>query len=353
MSNNRAFHAIKRRTALGLLGGAIASCATLRPTRSNSQTAVSPSISPSVGNSSDGLFTGNPSTAAVSTSIDYFGLNIGTELNWQTWRDQLFMLYSDAGIRWLRVWYNWASLEKQPGVYGDDWTLASLWMAKNLGFKILFVVWGTPPHAGNGDLGSMPNPTALTNYCRWLKEEYGDLVDAWEVGNEPNLTKYYSGSPVQYVNTLATAYRVLRGNKPVVAAGPSGAATPDYWNALLSNGMERHCDRVNLHPYRNQPRQVLHMVDQFLNRVNKPLWITELGLATNVGGEQRKADFVSQVLPALTTRAEKVFWYRSIQGDGLHPLDYGLMEADRKTSQVTPLPAYQAYVNCVHQFSNS
>jgi len=284
--------------------------------------------------------------AAQQHSSSYLGLNVGSELNWSSWRGQLLPLYKDAGVKWLRVWYNWASFEPQPGVYKAaslQQVKESLKLAKESGFQVLFMIWGTPPHAGNGKLGSAPKPRAFSDYCRWLKVNLRGLVDAWEIGNEPNLEKYYSGSAASYIRILEKAYRTLKGNGLVIAAGPSGAATPEYWRQLIDRGLENHCDRVNLHPYRKTPREVISKVDEFLKLVQKPLWITELGLSADNGGEEAKAQFVRDLLPALNGRVEKLFWYRSIQGKGLHPLRFGLIEANRETRKVTPLPAYFAY----------
>lgn len=321
---------MKRRTALGMIGGA----------------AITTTCALSQNQALSSKLPRKPPRLKLGTeppSQEYFGLNIGTELSLKSFRDQLLTLYQKAGVRWLRVWYNWATLEPEPGVYDGASIQEALRFAKNYNFQVLFMIWGTPPHAGNGDLGDVPQTKALSDYCQWLKANLGDLVDAWEIGNEPNLTKYYAGSPESYIQTLATTYQQLQGDAPVVAAGPSGAASSSYWQALLDNGLERYCDRVNLHPYRNQPQQVVRLVDDFLGRVQKPLWITELGLSADVGGEQVKADFVAQVLPLLATRVEKLFWYRGVQGSGLHPLRFGLIEGNRTSGQVTPLPAYYSY----------
>ena len=288
----------------------------------------------------------NSSKSAARTpkiSQDYFGLNIGTELSWKSWRGKLLPLYEALGCHWLRVWYNWADLETQSGNYQGSSVQEALQLAKKSGFRILFVVWGTPAHAGKGDIASVPDTQALANYCNWLKTYFGDLVDAWEIGNEPNLSKYYLGSPASYIKTLATAYQVMQGDKLVVAAAPSGAATTRYWQELLESGLEQHCDRVNLHPYRQQPRQVIRLVDDFLQRVRKPLWITEVGFSSNNGNEQAKAAFATELLPLLATRAEQIFWYRGVQGKGLHPLRFGLVEVNRATGKVAPLPAYSTY----------
>lgn len=312
---------MKRRKAVGLFGGVLGLSACFANT--------------------------NPGRPLLSKkqppSPDYVGLNVGSELNWRSWRDQLVPLYKQAGIRWLRVWYNWASLEPKPGEYRGDDVKEALRLAKQNGFKILFVIWGTPPHAGKGELSDVPQMTAFSNYCRWLKNYLRGLVDAWEIGNEPNLKKYYNGSPSSYVKTLATAYPILKDNGLVIAAGPSGASTPDYWQALIDAGWEKYCDRVNYHPYRKRPKEVIARVDRFLQKVKKPLWITELGFSTDHGGEQAKAKFLEAVLPQLATRVEQIFWYRSIQGKTMHPLRFGLIEVERETKKVTPLPAYFSY----------
>ncbi len=253
-------------------------------------------------------------------------------------------------MRWLRVWYNWADIEPQKADYQGSSVREALQLAKEKGFRILFVVWGTPRHAGSGKLGAIPQTEALTNYCSWLQTNLGDLVDAWEIGNETNLEKYYAGLPADYIRTLATAYQVFQGQGLVIAAGASGAAKPSYWQALIDSGLEQYCDRVNLHPYRHQPQQVVRLVDDFLQRVKKPMWITELGISTDTGGEQAKADFITNVVPLLTSRVEQLFWYRGVQGVGLHPLRFGLVVGDRASKTVTPLPAYHAYANQARKY---
>jgi Glycosyl hydrolase catalytic core len=315
---------ITRRSALGILGAATATLPNLiKADYADSQLVI-----------------------RQTPDSGYLGLNVGTELNWLNWRDKLLPLYQSAEVSWLRVWYNWASLEPTRGEFGDPLTLESLRMAKEMGFRLLFVVWGTPPHAGTGELNAIPQTSALQRYCYWLRDNLGDVVDAWEIGNEPNLDKYYAGgSASNYVATLATAYFILRDVGQVVAAGPSGAATTSYWDALVDAGMERYCHRVNIHPYRTLPENVISVVDSFRQRVRKPIWITELGLDTASGGETAKAAFLSTVLPLLETRVEKVFWYRSIQGEGVHPLNYGLVSLDSDTGQIRTLPAYNALVN--------
>lgn len=313
---------MKRRTLLGGFAGG-AAIASAYQLFSSERPQIAQTLAPSL-------------TVTAATSPNFFGLNVGSELSWKSWRNQLMPLYQELGVRWLRVWYNWADLEPQRGNYHATPVREALQLAKNKGFRILFVVWGTPTHAGSGKLGAVPQSQALADYCQWVQTNLGDLVDAWEIGNEPNLERYHAGTPAEYVSTLATAYQVLQGKGLVIAAAPSGAAKPHYWQALLASGLEQHCDRVNLHPYRQKPREVVRTVDNFLEIVRKPLWITELGVPANHGNEQGKAQFTTEVVAQLTTRVEQLFWYRSVQGKKLHPLRFGLVEADRASGKVTP-----------------
>jgi Glycosyl hydrolase catalytic core len=284
----------------------------------------------------------SPVQAAQS---DFFGLNIGTELSLGRFNRGLLTRYWAMGVRWLRVWYNWSSLETELGAYQSQGIANELRLAKSQGFKILFVIWGTPSHAGTGDLAAVPDAERFGRYCLWLKTAFVGLVDAWEVGNETNLSKYFAGTPKQYVETLAIAYDRLRSSGSVVAAGPSGAAGASYWQALFDSGMEAHCDRVNLHPYRQRPEQSLKLVDDFMKFARKPLWITEIGLSSD-RGEVAKANFLKELMPQLASRAERVFWYRGLQGAGLHPLRFGLIEGDRAQGTLVQLPASYAYARC-------
>jgi Glycosyl hydrolase catalytic core len=332
---------MKRRTLLGCFaGGAAISCAYQLFTSDRPQQ-TSEAITPFL------------SSTTVATSADFFGLNVGSELGWKSWRGKLMPLYQQLGVRWLRVWYNWSDIEAQKGNYQAAPVREALQLAKNKGFRILFVVWGTPAHAGSGKASAVPEALAFSKYCQWLQSYLGDLVDAWEIGNEPNLERYYAGSPAEYVGTLATAYQVLKGKGLVIAAAPSGAAKPHYWRSLLDSGLEQHCDRVNLHPYRQKPRDVVRTVDNFLEIIHKPLWITELGVAANHGNEKGKAEFTTEVVSHLTSRVEQLFWYRSVQGKKLHPLRFGIIEADRDSGKVTPLPAYYAYATQARKYQHT
>ncbi len=315
---------MKRRTALGFIGG----CITTACGASSGSSSPTPTSQ---------LSSQTPLLPA------YLGLNVGTEMNWTARRDSLLPYYQDAGVQWLRVWYNWASIETDPGSYNLNYVRPALTLAQEKGFRVTFVVWGTPDFAGNGALASDPDPNHFRRYCEWLKTNLADVVDAWEIGNETNLEKYFTGTPRDYVETLARAYPILSGEQLVIAAGPSGASKPDYWQSLIDNELEDFCDRVNLHPYQKDPDRVLRLVDDFKQRTTKPLWITELGLNTNVRGEEGKARFTATLLPELTDRVETIHWYRSIQGDRIHPQTFGLLHVDKETNEITRLPAYDAY----------
>ncbi len=315
---------MKRRTAISFIGGGLISAC----------------------GASTGSSTSTNATFTASrqrSQFPYLGLNVGTEMNWTARRDALVPYYKEAGAKWLRVWYNWAAIERNPRDYNLDYIYPNLNYAKEQGFLITFVIWGTPAHAGSEGLAAVPDQSAFKRYCDWLRSYLSELVDAWEVGNEPNLTKYFTGSPEAYVRMLADAYEILSGRALVIAAGPSGAAKPEYWQALLDADLEHYCDRVNIHPYQKNPGRVLNQVDDFKSRVTKPLWITELGLPTKGNSELDKANFTSILLPELQSRVETLLWYRSIQGNQIHPLTYGLLEVDKETNEIMALPAYTAY----------
>lgn len=316
---------MKRRTAVGLItSGLVSGCGVQAGSSARTTTVTS--------------------TQLTLPERNYLGLNVGTEMSWTARRDGLIPYYKQAGVKWIRVWYNWASIESEPGRYDFNYVYSPLKLAKDNGFLVTFVIWGTPDFAGSGELAAMPKLAAFERYCTWLKSELSEVVDAWEVGNEPNLSKYFLGSPQDYVQLLAHAYEILSGDTLVVAAGPSGASKPDYWQALLDANLEAYCDRLNLHPYQKNPGRVLNLVDDFKSRINKPLWITELGLSTEVNGEDGKADFTAILLSELQSRVETLLWYRSIQGEQIHPEQFGLLAVDKASNEITALPAYDAYL---------
>ena len=217
--------------------------------------------------------------------------------------------------------------------------------------ELLPVALSTPDWAARraGDPTSPPRvPATFGRFLAALADRYGprgsfwterpDLprvpVRAWQVWNEPNLTRYWSRQPFarSYVKLLRAADRALHAADPrakLVLAGLPNVS----WRALRAiykAGGRGHFDAVALHPYTRRPADVLRLV-RLARAVMRarhdgglPIWVTELSWPAAKGKVPRPAGFevsergqaakLRHALALLAAarkrqRIRRVFWY--------------------------------------------
>lgn len=126
--------------------------------------------------------------------------------------------------------------------------------AERLPFKVLYRV-------------NLPLPgedwASWANYRRIDAELYAGRIDAYEIGNEPNLSVEWGGppDPAAYAELLKLAYRTLKAADPnalVVSAGlaPVSAADPaqamndvDFLRQMYAHGAKENFDVLGIHPF--------------------------------------------------------------------------------------------------------
>lgn len=127
----------------------------------------------------------------------------------------------------------------------------------------------------------------------------GQGVRAWEVGNEPNLTHFWSGTPAQFARYLEVAYLVIEWRDPqaiVVHGGIADASGAEAWylqflDALIARSRQtplvaRHgyyFDKAGWHWYvypsllvTGPARARGYLAAKGLPA--KPIWVTEMGV---------------------------------------------------------------------------
>jgi hypothetical protein len=219
------------------------------------------------------------------------------------------------------------------------------------GLAVLPVVQATPGWAARrpGDITSPPaDPAAFGRFLATLVARYGPAgslwaerpglprvpVRAWQVWNEPNLTRYWSEQPFarSYVRLLRAARTALRAADPAATVVLAGLPN-ESWTALrriYQAGGRDSFDAVALHPYTRRPSDVVRTV-RYARRVmrkrgdaRKPIWVTELSWPAAKGKVDRPVGFevtdagqavrlgaALERLAAVRTRQRiaRVFWY--------------------------------------------
>jgi hypothetical protein len=179
--------------------------------------------------------------ASSSTETDQMGPAFGTHLglpqdaNHRAWASEL-------GMDWIKVYDS-----------ADDWP-----------FKVMLRV--------PANWEDFNNPA----YCDEVKSYVNPHVDAYEIGNEPNLdwtwsegtSKLRAANPFEYTEVLKTAYRCIKEVQPdalVIAAGMATTGPysptqphplhPAVWNDLMfiekmyAYGAKGHFDALGTHPH--------------------------------------------------------------------------------------------------------
>ncbi|MGI5916720.1 MAG: cellulase family glycosylhydrolase [Anaerolineae bacterium] len=150
----------------------------------------------------------------------------------------------DAGFTWAKVNFGWRDIEG-AGKGAFDWSRTDhiVEMANAENIDLLIRVDHQPEWAGGGyPLNGPPDDLQdLADFFYALASRYRGRIRAYEVWNEPNLSREWGGrvpSPEEYVELLRVSYAAVKEADPdamVISAGlsPTGSwddtARPDDW----------------------------------------------------------------------------------------------------------------------------
>jgi len=265
-----------------------------------------------------------------------------------------------SGVEAVRTAVYWSSIERASGQYDFGLKDQLVLAAAQRGLGVLPVIQGTPEWAAKnpGDLASPPRDNAdfarllaalVTRYgpngSLWLEhpEVAKQPIRAWQIWNEPNLTRYWNVAPwaLSYVALLKTADKALKaadpGSQTVLAGLPN-----ESWKALGSiykAGARGSFDVVTLHPYTGKVENTVRVV-KIVRRVMErrkdgklPIWVTELswpasaGKAKAEGGDFATTDAgqAARLAAALKLFAkerkplkiERLYWYTWLSVEGI------------------------------------
>ena len=162
--------------------------------------------------------------------------------------------------------FAWRDLEPQPGAW--DWTQSDRIFGeierRDLG---IIVRLGQAPSwaraSGQRSARDAPPPdlSRWADYCASVAERYQGKVAAYQIWNEPNLSREWGDNPPDpagYVKLLAACSAAIRAADPaaiLISAGlaPTGtyndSAMPDdiYLDHMYRNSFQQHIDLVGVH----------------------------------------------------------------------------------------------------------
>ncbi len=266
-------------------------------------------------------------------------------------------MLADLGVRFVRMDLFWHEVEREPGRYDFSDYDALVQALDEHGIRLIFILdYGNDLYGGGGAAhATAEGRAAFARFAAKAAAHYRDAGIIWEIWNEPNLDKFWHGTPdaQAYAAVAAEVIAAIRRVDPTAwVVGPATSGFPwDYLEALGEAGVLGRLDAVTVHPYRFEPpesawedyvrlRRLLWQLD---DRRDLPIISSEWGYASVEGGlseTEQAAYLVRQWLFHFTVDVPLSIWY-DWRNDGDDPRNmehnFGLVRSD-----LSPKVGYEA-----------
>ncbi|MCL4354588.1 cellulase family glycosylhydrolase [Patescibacteria group bacterium] len=310
--------------------------------------------------------------------------------------DKELDLIRDAGAKWVRLSLSWGWSEGRAKGTFDENYLSQLdsvvAKAQARGINVLFVTDGSPFWANPG--GKNYPPTNPQDYADWFTVMVNRFktkgVHHWEVWNEPNLGRFWGGTPnaAQYVQLLKVSYAAIKAADPtatVISAGLAqggGALEPtQFLKDLYAAGLKGNFDKIGFHPYcgklspdtwsSSSPRDSFPVTQYGIRQTmvdngdsDKQIWLTEMGYSTyknSTGGtgtygvdEATQATYLKKAYQKVALDwpfVDVMFWFTT-RNSGTSPTNFE-HNIGITTYDYVLKPAYDAYKQTAALYSSN
>lgn len=213
--------------------------------------------------------------------------------------------------------------------------------------------WASPSDNESGTL--VPEyasyaPTDLgyfTDFVTDLYSRYGDVVDIWEIYNEPHLqggSVFWRDTTDNYVKLLSNAYETLKNesnsNDTVVMGGIGAKRYLSFYRQFIEKGGWQYTDKLVMHGYDLDPWNYLDINSQLGKEADKGVINTEghmilfNGSSSNVYYTEKQLGLrmLEEYLRQIKYGLEKITFFQpydnSIQGEDLMLLDNEISDWD-------------------------
>ena len=260
--------------------------------------------------------------------------------------------YVTMGVDWVRLDIHWSLVQPSPNG-GYNWTLVDkVFKAIDAkGLEIVAILNNTPDWMDDS-LSSAADQAAYGRFASAAAARYGNIVDYWEVYNEPNLNGV---SPEDYTKILKLAHGAIHAadsNATIITGGLASVPTTgngmwgavEYLERMYDAGAKGYFDAVGYHPYsfplmpsNGAAWNGWQMMEDGIRGAmvangdgDKQVWITEYGAKTTGGGVTVSPAVAAAMLREAVDLAEDTPWagpllWYSYQDNTLEP-GFGMLD---------------------------
>ncbi|NTW44853.1 MAG: hypothetical protein HGB14_10605 [Anaerolineaceae bacterium] len=272
-------------------------------------------------------------------------LGMGTSTHLRVGIDELGDAYQqleEMNIHWVREEFPWSEIEQSPGEYVFSYDFEQTYrdfdsmvaLAKRHGLEVVAVLNSGPAYLYHNYPDQPVDGDDLLQswegFVQAIVDRYGDDIDYWEIGSEPNNPQQWgkvmfptvadaisSPSPFLYAQMLSTAEKIIKKHNNrdmIILGGLYNSSNSDcttnpvaYLADLVNAGVWDSFDIVAIHPYwQNNPPEVwmqrgpstdiktgecfsdienqtnligeIRYINEFIQEYGtKKIWITEIG----------------------------------------------------------------------------
>lgn len=227
---------------------------------------------------------------------------------------------SELRVTYLRIEFPWTFIEPRQNQF--DWTRADYIVAAARRYHVQLqpVIVYCPPWVGVPSC--VPQPTQFGSFVAALVGRYHRSVHYWEMWNESDDSKYFSGTEQQYVkNVLNPGYRAAKKADPTSHVILSGQYnTSQSWiDGLFTYGAK--FDIAAYHDYSGSAATANAMADDIRGWLRAhgfggQLWLGEFGLQEQGIHDTNQQAYFTGVI-ASRNPSSVIMWY-SLRDDRIY-----------------------------------
>jgi hypothetical protein len=206
-------------------------------------------------------------TTLPNLNTSQIGIQVHSLLDQADWDDMVRRIV-DLQVGWVKVQIDWELMQPGgPDDISEDFRRQEIYLEDldQRGINVLVSVAKAPAWARSDATESGPpdDPQALARFLDLMLFEFGEIIDAVEVWNEPNLRREWQGQPLTgqaYMRYFDAAYAAVRNYSDTITIVTGGLAptsdldgsTDDrtYLQQMYAAGLGDYDDIViGIHPY--------------------------------------------------------------------------------------------------------